>query len=87
MLKKLVLGGAVLAAFAGVSLATPAQAASVAPWPNENKVNVSEQSGNVVVCGNRGIGDISLLVVPVSPVTFVDRENVDCGFRAYQDQD
>jgi hypothetical protein len=88
MLKKLALGGAVLAAFAGMGLATPAQANSGVPWPsNENKFNVSEQSDNVVVCGNRGIGDILIPVIPLAPVTFADREEVDCSIRAYQDQD
>ncbi|GAA5071062.1 hypothetical protein HNP84_009150 [Thermocatellispora tengchongensis] len=82
MLKKLVLGGAALAAFAGLGLTTPAQAD--APWPGGGDVNVSEQSGNTIVCGNQAIGDILILLVPLTPVTQADRDGVDCGVRVIQ---
>ncbi|SDQ84630.1 hypothetical protein [Thermostaphylospora chromogena] len=81
MLKKLVLAG-VAAAFTGM-VAAPAQAA---PW-NENEFNVSEQSGNVIVCGNSAIGDILIPLIPLQPVTTADRDTVDCGVRVQQDQD
>ena len=87
MLKKLVLGGAAAATFAGLGLVTPAHAA-LAPWPNnENEFNVSGQSGNTVVCGNKVLDDLLILLVPVTPVVVNDRDTVDCSIRAQQDQD
>ena len=83
MLKKLVLTGIAATAFAGLGVAAPAQAA---PW-NENEFNVSEQSGNVIVCGNSAIGDILIPLIPLQPVTTADRDTVDCGVRVQQDQD
>ncbi|MEU7897181.1 hypothetical protein AB0B45_30495 [Nonomuraea sp. NPDC049152] len=84
MLKKLALSGAVLAAFAGLALATPAQADT---WPKsrESDQNVSTVSGNLAVCGNRGIGDISIVAITLNPVTFADREPVDCNVKVDQD--
>ena len=82
MLKKLALGGAVVATFAGIGFATPAQAAT--PYPKDNNVNVSSQSGNVVVCGNKAIGDITIPILNLSPVTSADREPVDCSIRNTQ---
>ncbi|WP_084955787.1 hypothetical protein [Thermoactinospora rubra] len=82
MLKKLAFSGAVIAAFAGAALATPAQADT---WPNALEKNVSEASGNIAVCGNRSIGDIIIVLVPVSPVTVADKEPVDCSVKVVQD--
>ncbi|GLW05579.1 hypothetical protein Misp01_07090 [Microtetraspora sp. NBRC 13810] len=85
MLKKLALGGAVLTAWAGLGLATPAQAD--APWPKPGGDNVAAQANNVVVCGNKAIGDISIPLIPLQPVTFNNTQPVDCSIRAYQNQD
>jgi hypothetical protein len=82
MLKQLAVGGAVVAAFAGLGLATPAQAET--PYPGERKINISNQSGNTITCRNSAIGDINILLLPLTPVTSADRENVDCGIRANQ---
>ncbi|MDF5751462.1 hypothetical protein [Spongiactinospora sp. TRM90649] len=79
MLKKLAFSGAVLAAFAGVGLAAPAHATV---GPDEN--NVAQQSGNVIVCGNSAIGDITIPLIPLSPVTINSQKPVDCSVRAYQ---
>lgn len=81
MLKKLALGSAAVAAFAGLGLATPAYAG------NENEFNISEQSGNVIVCGNKAIGDITVVLLNLNPVVSSDRQPLDCGIRAQQDQD
>lgn len=86
MLKKLALGGAAVAAFAGLGIATPALAD--VPWPNnENEFNISEQSGNTVVCGNKAIGDITVAILNLNPVVSSDKEPVDCSIRVQQDQD
>ncbi|GAA5071052.1 hypothetical protein HNP84_009152 [Thermocatellispora tengchongensis] len=83
MLKKLVLGGAAVSAFAGLGLVTPALADT--PWPgNENNINVSKQSDNVTVCGNKAIGDITVVLLNLNPVTSADREPVDCSIKAVQ---
>ena len=82
MLKKLALGGAVVAAFAGMGFATPAQAAT--PWPGGDKINVSQQNDNTVVCGNKTIGDITIPIIPLTPVTLVDREPVNCNITNHQ---
>lgn len=80
MLKKLVLTGIAATAFAGLGVAAPAQAA----LGNENEINVSEQSGNFIVCGNRAIGDVFLLLVPLTPITIADRTPVNCSVTATQ---
>ncbi|WP_084955794.1 hypothetical protein [Thermoactinospora rubra] len=82
MLKKLAFSGAVIAAFAGAALATPALADT---WPNELEKNVSEASGNIAVCGNRGLGDILIPLVPLTPVTIADDESVECSVKVVQD--
>ena len=82
MLKKLALGGAVVATFAGMGFATPAQAET--PYPRDNNVNVGSQSGNVIVCGNSAIGDIFVGLLNLAPVTLADRRPVDCSVRSYQ---
>ncbi|GLW05577.1 hypothetical protein Misp01_07070 [Microtetraspora sp. NBRC 13810] len=78
MLKKLALGGVALAAWAGLGL-TPAEAA--APWPGGN---AAAQNGNTIQCGNSAIGDITALLVPLTPVTFAGSKPVDCSIRVYQ---
>ncbi|GLW05578.1 hypothetical protein Misp01_07080 [Microtetraspora sp. NBRC 13810] len=85
MLKKLALGGAVLAAWAGLGLA-PAHAAAPWPWP-EGGDNTAAQSNNVIVCGNQTIGDIAVTLLNLAPVTLNNKKPVDCSIRAYQDQD
>ena len=79
MLKKLVLGGVALTALTG-GLATPAMAN---PWDGRT-INVSEQNGNVTVCGNKAIGDITVAILNLNPVTTADREPVDCGIQVLQ---
>ncbi|GAA5071067.1 hypothetical protein HNP84_009149 [Thermocatellispora tengchongensis] len=81
MLKKLVLGGVAAAAFAGFAFAGPAQAA--APWPPRD-VDVAEQSGNVIVCGNHAIGDVLVTLIPLAPISIVHRDPVDCSISARQ---
>ena len=84
MIKNLALGGAAIAAFAGLVLATPAHAVSGPPWPSDNETNVATQSDNVIVCGNRGIGAITTTGANVGPLTFANNEAVDCSIRATQ---
>ncbi|MEV5413854.1 hypothetical protein AB0K60_34125 [Thermopolyspora sp. NPDC052614] len=82
MLKKIVLGGAAAAAFAGLGFVPPAHADK---HPVHRKgINIAQQSGNVVVCGNRGIDEVLVLVAPLTPVTPVNRDRVDCGVRKVQ---
>ncbi|GAA5071058.1 hypothetical protein HNP84_009151 [Thermocatellispora tengchongensis] len=83
MLKKFVLGGVAMAAFAGVGLAAPALA-DAPPPRNENDVNVAEQSGNVIVCGNHAIGDIVVTLLNLAPVTTASRQPVDCSITVHQ---
>jgi hypothetical protein len=82
MLKQLTLGGAAIAAFASLGLATPAQAET--PYPGGGTINVSNQSDNVIVCGNKAIGDITAAIINLSPVTNVNRQPVDCSIQANQ---
>ncbi|MEU7897185.1 hypothetical protein AB0B45_30515 [Nonomuraea sp. NPDC049152] len=84
MLKKLALSGAVLAAFAGVGLATPAQA-DTWPKPSDAAQNVSTQNGNTAVCGNQGIGDVTAVVLNFTPVVIRDNKAVTCQVIATQD--
>lgn len=83
MIKKLFAIGALAAGFAGLGLATPAQAS---PWPvNTNEYNIASQNDNLAVCGNRAIDDIIVGLLPIaSPITASDKEPVDCSVRAYQ---
>lgn len=86
MLKKLMLGGAAAAAFAGLGVVPPAAADSY-PLPKKataKGVNVAQQNGNVVVCGNRGIDELLVLVAPLSPVTQINRDKTDCSNRKTQ---
>jgi hypothetical protein len=80
MLKKLVFGGAVVASFAGLGLATPAQA--TVPWPD----NVSNQSGNVIVCGNGVIDNVVVTLLNLAPVTSGNQKTVDCSIRVNQNK-
>ncbi|RBQ16450.1 hypothetical protein DP939_29430 [Spongiactinospora rosea] len=81
MLKKLALGGTMIAAFAGVGLAAPAHAAT--PWPG-GETNASQQNGNTITCGNSAIGDVFVNLLNLTPVTLADRKPVDCGIRVTQ---
>ena len=66
MFKKLVLGGAALAAFSTLSVAGAATASA----------------DNMAICGNQAIGDILVPIIPLTPVTSADREPVNCGVQA-----
>ncbi|MDF5751463.1 hypothetical protein [Spongiactinospora sp. TRM90649] len=81
MLKKLAIGGT-LAAFAVAGIGAPAMAAT--PWPQDQDLNTSTQSGNVVVCGNSTIGDIFIGLLTLAPVTVSKKDPVDCSIRVYQ---
>ncbi|MDF5751464.1 hypothetical protein [Spongiactinospora sp. TRM90649] len=81
MLKKLALSGTMIAAFAGMALATPAQAAT--PWPGGEN-NASQQNGNTITCGNTAIGDVAVTLLNLTPVTLADRKSIDCGVRVNQ---
>ena len=84
MLKKFLAVGAVVAGFAGMGLSAPAQANSE-PWPvNENHYNIASQNDNVSVCGNRAIGDITLGLITLNPMTDADDNSVDCSFKINQ---
>ncbi|RBQ16449.1 hypothetical protein DP939_29425 [Spongiactinospora rosea] len=78
MLKKFIVGSAVVAGFAALGLSTPAYAGE--GWES----NAAEQSGNVNVCGNRTIGDIFIPIIPLGPVTNSNNESTDCSFRVHQ---
>ncbi len=82
MLKKIVFSGAAAAAIAGLAFVPPAHA-DKRPVARKG-INVAQQSGNVVVCGNRGIDEVLVLVAPLSPVTPINRDRVDCGTRKVQ---
>jgi hypothetical protein len=95
MLRKPAVVGAAMAAFAGLGLAAPAYAT---PDPDnafiqhgynvnnfyQNDSNPIEQSRNVIVCGNRGIGDVTAILVPIAPTVFTKPQPVDCSVRVYQ---
>ncbi|SDQ84580.1 hypothetical protein [Thermostaphylospora chromogena] len=88
MLKKFLVAGAVLAGFAGMGLATPAQAYVGEPKPvNENDYNVSSVGDPVVVCGNSVIGDLTLNLSALLglPATDADKKSVDCSIKVIQD--
>lgn len=78
MLKQLLVGGTVLAGLTGMGLTTPAYANG---WPSPIDNHTAAQSGNVVVCGNRGIGAIYTVTTPTGAVSFANNEAVDCSFR------
>ncbi|MDF5751465.1 hypothetical protein [Spongiactinospora sp. TRM90649] len=78
MLKKFIVSGAVVAGFAALSLAAPAYAS------DEYDNDVATQSGNTIVCGNRTIGDISVPILNLAPVTFSNNEATDCSIRTNQ---
>ncbi|MEU7897179.1 hypothetical protein AB0B45_30480 [Nonomuraea sp. NPDC049152] len=83
MLKQLLVSGAVIAGLAGVAFVTPAQADE---WPksNETELNVSTVSGNTAVCGNRGIGDITVALIPIGPMTSANNESTGCNVSVNQ---
>jgi hypothetical protein len=81
MLKKLALGGTMIAALAAMVLATPAQAAT--PYPG-NETNAAQQNGNTITCGNSAIGDVAVTLLNLTPVTLAERKPLDCGIRVYQ---
>ncbi|MEU7897186.1 hypothetical protein AB0B45_30520 [Nonomuraea sp. NPDC049152] len=83
MLKQLLVGGAVIAGLAGVAFAAPAQADKW-PKPSETERNISAVTGNVAVCGNRGIGDITVALLNFNPVTSADNESTGCNVTVNQ---
>ena len=88
MLKKFLVAGAVLAGFAGMGLATPAQAEAGGPWPvNKNDYNISSIGDPVAVCGNSVIEDLSLGVSLLlgGPVSDADKHSVGCSIKVVQD--
>ncbi|MEU7897184.1 hypothetical protein AB0B45_30510 [Nonomuraea sp. NPDC049152] len=84
MIKKLAFSGAVLAAFGGLAIAGPALADTY-PQPGAAKQNVSAQNGNTAVCGNSGIGDITVALVPLNPIVFNEDKSVNCSVQVDQD--
>ncbi|GLW05580.1 hypothetical protein Misp01_07100 [Microtetraspora sp. NBRC 13810] len=80
MFRKLLVAGAVVSGFAG--LASPAQAGG--HWPPPDHDNISTQSGNTAVCGNETIGDITLGLITLAPVTATGNEPVNCNFTVNQ---
>jgi len=87
MLKKFLVAGAVLAGFAGMGLAAPAQADSGNPWPiNKNHFNISSVGDPVAVCGNSVINDLTLgLSLLSGPVTDADQHGVACNISVTQE--
>ncbi|MFD0655816.1 hypothetical protein [Thermocatellispora tengchongensis] len=47
-------------------------------------MDVAEQSGNVIVCGNHAIGDVLVTLIPLAPISIVHRDPVDCSISARQ---
>ena len=87
MLKKFLVAGAVLAGFAGMGLAAPAQAEVGGPWPvNDNDYNISSIGDPVAVCGNSVINDLTLgLSLLSGPVTDADQHAVACNISVSQE--
>ncbi|WP_084955793.1 hypothetical protein [Thermoactinospora rubra] len=76
MLKQLLVGSAAIAA---LGLATPAFAGDD-PWKKDVKINTATADDNVAVCGNQGIGDVFIGVLPIaSPINTVSKDPVSCS--------
>ncbi len=73
MFKKLVLGGAALAAISTLGVAGAATA----------NAGVLTRGDNMAICGNQAIGDILVPIIPLTPVTSADREPVNCGVQVH----
>jgi len=87
MLKKFLVAGAVLAGFAGMGLAAPAQAEVGGPWPvNDNDYNISSIGDPVAVCGNSVINDLTVGISALlaNPVMDADKHTVACNISVTQ---